>query len=58
MDALSKEAEEARKEYYRQWRKANPDKVKRHKQNYWEKKARELQEVKRCEKNADDCGSV
>lgn len=39
---LSKEAKEARNKYHREWRKNNPDKVKKHKKTYWEKKAREL----------------
>lgn len=28
-------------EYQRNWRKANPDKVKAYNQNYWQKKAQE-----------------
>lgn len=31
----------AKREYYRQWRKANADKVKQHNDNYWKKKAAE-----------------
>lgn len=30
--------------YARQWRKKNPDKVKQYNQNYWDKKAREMEE--------------
>lgn len=40
---LSPKAEEARREYFRQWRKRNPDKVKKHARDYWERKARELE---------------
>lgn len=29
--------------YARQWRKKNPDKVKQYNQNYWDKKAREME---------------
>lgn len=40
---ISEEARKARREYMREWRKKNPDKVKKHndKNNirYWEKKA-------------------
>ena len=34
-----RKAIEARREYYRQWRAANKDKVKRNNQRYWEKVA-------------------
>lgn len=33
---------QARREYQRQWRKANPDKVREHNRRYWEKKGQEL----------------
>ncbi|MFD2446692.1 hypothetical protein ACFSO7_22390 [Bacillus sp. CGMCC 1.16607] len=40
---MSPEAIEARREYMREWRKNNPEKVKKHnkknKARYWEKKA-------------------
>lgn len=35
-------AEEARREYKRQWRKKNPDKVKAAEKRYWEKKAAQM----------------
>lgn len=38
---LTKEAQEARREYLREWRRSHKDNVKRHNQTYWEKKARE-----------------
>ena len=28
-----------RRAYYRKWRKENPDKVRRHNENYWRKRA-------------------
>ena len=28
-----------RRAYYRKWRKDNPDKVRRHNENYWRKRA-------------------
>lgn len=36
---LSKAAKSIRNEYYRQWRAANPDKVRAKNRRYWEKKA-------------------
>lgn len=38
MDQL---ALEARREYYRDWRAANKDKVKQYNRSYWERKAQE-----------------
>ena len=35
LDVLAKEE---RTRYYREWRKKNPDKVKKHNQNYWKKR--------------------
>ena len=32
-------AKEARREYKRAWNKANPDKVKQYRDNYWNKRA-------------------
>lgn len=32
-------AKEARRAYKRAWNKANPDKVKKHQENYWQKRA-------------------
>lgn len=36
---LNATAAEVRKEYFREWRKKNKDKVKQHNQNYWLRKA-------------------
>lgn len=33
---------EARREYFRKWRKNNPDKVRKHNENFWRKKAEQL----------------
>lgn len=42
LDAASKiGASEARRQYYREWRKKNPGKQQEYMQRYWEKKARE-----------------
>lgn len=38
---MTKEAQEARRQYRKQWAKNNPDKVRAYNQKYWEKKARE-----------------
>ena len=40
---LSEEARKARNEYYREWRKKNPEKVKQAQERYWKKKAKEMQ---------------
>ena len=36
---LEAAAQEEKREYFRKWRKNNPDKVKRHNENYWRKRA-------------------
>ena len=38
-------AQEEKREYFRQWRKNNPDKVKKHNENYWRKRAEKRLEV-------------
>lgn len=38
---MTKEAQEARREYLREWRRTHKDNVRKHNQTYWEKKARE-----------------
>ena len=40
---------EEKREYFRQWRKNNPEKVKQHNENYWRKRAE-----KRLETEAED----
>ena len=37
---------EARREYYREWRKNNKEKIAEYNRNYWLKKAKEKEEVK------------
>lgn len=36
---LTEKEKALRNEYYRKWRKRNPDRVKRYTKRYWEKKA-------------------
>ena len=36
-------AKEARKAYKRAWNRANPDKVRKYQENYWNKRAQEAQ---------------
>ena len=36
---LEAAAQEEKREYFRRWRKNNPDKVKKHNENYWRKRA-------------------
>ena len=43
-------AVELRKEYHREWRKNNKDKVAEYNRNYWMKKAKELEEEKHDDK--------
>jgi DnaJ-domain-containing protein 1 len=43
---LSEEARELKNEYFRKWRKNNPEKVAAAKKRYWEKKVKELKEKK------------
>ena len=50
---MSDEAVQARREYARKWREANPDKVKAAQKRYWEKKAKELQQEKENVKKAN-----
>ncbi|MDQ5983891.1 MAG: hypothetical protein RUMPE_00920 [Eubacteriales bacterium SKADARSKE-1] len=38
-EIIEKAIAELRAEYFRQWRAKNKDKVKKHNQNYWRKKA-------------------
>lgn len=42
LSAEERAAIEARREYQRQWRAANRDRVRAHNQRYWSKKAKEL----------------
>ena len=43
---MSDKAVQARREYAKKWREANPDKVKAAQRRYWEKKAKDLQQEK------------
>lgn len=45
-------AQEEKREYFRQWRKNNPDKVKRHNENYWRKRAEKRLEAEAKDKTA------
>ena len=40
---LTPESQQQKKQYYREWRQKNKDKVIAAQQRYWEKKAREAQ---------------
>lgn len=41
-DEMSEHAKEARRKYWREYQRKNPDKVKQYSAKYWERKAREL----------------
>ena len=45
---------EARREYQRQWRKKNPDKLKAAQERYWSKKAAEIA-AKREKTSKNEC---
>lgn len=51
-DTLSRDAAEKRREYRRNWNRANPDKVRAAQLRYWEKKAREAKEAQEMHKDA------
>ena len=46
MTTREEKARELRKKYYKEWRKKNKEKVKQYMKNYWEKKAKEIEEQK------------
>lgn len=45
-DEMTIGALEMRRAYQREWRKKNPDKVRKHNQTYWERKAKSQMEPK------------
>lgn len=40
-DTMTEEAKQLRREYYKRWRKENPDKVRASQARYWDKKAKQ-----------------
>ena len=46
MSTLSKEAIQARKDYFREWRAKNKDKKREYNRSYWERKAEETKQQK------------
>lgn len=44
---LEERAREERREYFRQWREKNPDKVRENNRRYWEKRAAKKAEAAR-----------
>jgi len=40
--SMSEKAKELRRQYQREWRKRNPDKVKKHQKRYWERQAERI----------------
>jgi DnaJ-domain-containing protein 1 len=49
MGEMSDKAVQARREYAKKWREANPDKVKAAQKRYWEKKAKDLQQEEKID---------
>ena len=47
---MTEAAKNAKKQYMKKWRDANPEKVKKHQEDYWERKAAEA-ELKKGGKN-------
>ena len=43
---MTEEAKQARRDYYKKWRKDHPDKDKQYHSRYWERKAKALEEQK------------
>ena len=37
--SLTEEAKKAKRDYFRRWRKKNPDKVRKYQDDYWNRKA-------------------
>lgn len=50
MSNTTDKARELSNAYQREWCRKNRDKVKQYKRNYWEKKARELEQLEQLEK--------
>lgn len=50
---MTEAALNARREYLRAWRKANPDKVKRYSETFWERKVAAQQTEKKTEVKRD-----
>lgn len=48
---LQEKAAQERREYFRQWRKRNPDRVRENNRRYWEKRA-----AKKAEKEEEQGG--
>ena len=51
---LEAAVQEEKREYIRRWRKNNPDKVKRHNENYWRKRAEKRLIAEAKDKAASD----
>lgn len=54
---MTNEAKEKRREYYRAWRAANPEKVKANNARYWERKA-ERERQAAGEENGRETASI
>lgn len=42
MKGISEQARAAQREYLREWRRKNPDKVRENNRRYWERKAQQM----------------
>ena len=52
-DNNAKEIKKARREYYREWRKNNPDRVAQIQERYWLKKAAEMRSAAGQNRNGE-----
>ena len=54
--SISPEAKQKEREYLRQWRKKNPEKVRQYNVNYWERKANTTESIETRIKNLHQQG--
>ena len=50
---LDEQARAARAEYFREWRRKNPDKVRENNRKYWQRRAARMAEKKEAAKHED-----
>lgn len=53
-ETMSKNAAQARRDYYKEWRRKNPDKVSAYMNRYWEKKFQEMRSQEQTEARSAD----
>ena len=53
-ETMSENAAQARRDYYKEWRRKNPDKVSAYMKRYWEKKFQEKRSQEQPEARSAD----